>query len=444
MPMLFFLPESNDLVDPGYDFETDRYSVDVARLRPDVYAHEIFDHPPFDGLLISKSIITEDTECRIMEAKGVHAYLRISSDYPILGDCGAFQFIADEIPPYTNEEIYEYYNQLGFDYGITLDHIVVDFDLAYDEGNALFPREPTEDMRNRWQVTIDNAQAMLHLVQERGASFEPIASAQGWSPISYHDAVKALVDMGYTYIALGGLARASDSVIKAVLEATRPTVQQAGVRLHVLGVARSSLADAFEENRVASCDSATTLMQAFKSNTANYHMPDGNHYTCIRIPPVGEGSSLAISPKVSKILKPIDRAWKASMKAVAEDPHDPEKQANCARKKAELEAKKKSLLKLEQEALSSVRAYARGNNSLERVMAALIDYEEQFENNPRMQTLYRRTLKDRPWEQCPCTICKQLGVEVAIMRGNNRNRRRGFHNTYVFYQEFMERRVRRQ
>ena len=26
------------------------------------------------------------------------------------------------------------------------------------------------------------------------------------------------------------------------------------------------------------------------------------------------------------------------------------------------------------------------------------------------------------------------GVEVAIFRGNNRNRRRGFHNTHVFYQ----------
>jgi len=45
-----------------------------------------------------------------------------------------------------------------------------------------------------------------------------------------------------------------------------------------------------------------------------------------------------------------------------------------------------------------------------------------------------RTLEDRPWEKCPCDICKRWGIEIVIFRGNNRNRRRGFHNTYVFYQ----------
>jgi hypothetical protein len=30
------------------------------------------------------------------------------------------------------------------------------------------------------------------------------------------------------------------------------------------------------------------------------------------------------------------------------------------------------------------------------------------------------------------------GVEIIIFRGNNRNRRRGFHNTYVFYRLVQE------
>ena len=46
----------------------------------------------------------------------------------------------------------------------------------------------------------------------------------------------------------------------------------------------------------------------------------------------------------------------------------------------------------------------------------------------------KRTLVDRPWEKCGCAICKQWGIEVLIFRGNNRNRRRGFHNTHIFYQ----------
>lgn len=51
---------------------------------------------------------------------------------------------------------------------------------------------------------------------------------------------------------------------------------------------------------------------------------------------------------------------------------------------------------------------------------------------------YETLLTDRPWEECGCTVCNNLGVDVAIFRGNNRNRRRGFHNTNRFYQQFRE------
>jgi hypothetical protein len=46
---------------------------------------------------------------------------------------------------------------------------------------------------------------------------------------------------------------------------------------------------------------------------------------------------------------------------------------------------------------------------------------------------YQRTLEAMPWKHCPCTLCREQGVEVILFRGNNRNRRRGFHNTFVFY-----------
>jgi hypothetical protein len=49
---------------------------------------------------------------------------------------------------------------------------------------------------------------------------------------------------------------------------------------------------------------------------------------------------------------------------------------------------------------------------------------------------YRVLLEDRPWELCDCPICSDLGIEVVIFRGNNRNRRRGFHNTRRFYDQF--------
>jgi hypothetical protein len=55
---------------------------------------------------------------------------------------------------------------------------------------------------------------------------------------------------------------------------------------------------------------------------------------------------------------------------------------------------------------------------------------------PRKETRERiaRTLEARPWQACGCAICARWGVDVVIFRGNDRNRRRGLHNTYVFYQ----------
>jgi hypothetical protein len=153
----FFLPDSADLVDPGYDFERDVYSTKSVSDRQDVYVHKILPSPPFDGLLVSKSNISIEQEQGIISLGGIHSYLRLPDQYPILGDCGAFQFIDEKKPPYSNEQIFDYYNDLGFDFGITLDHVIVDFDYKYDEGVSLFPQQPTEDMRYRFQLTLENA-----------------------------------------------------------------------------------------------------------------------------------------------------------------------------------------------------------------------------------------------------------------------------------------------
>jgi len=51
---------------------------------------------------------------------------------------------------------------------------------------------------------------------------------------------------------------------------------------------------------------------------------------------------------------------------------------------------------------------------------------------------YRKILHERPWERCNCPICSEHGIQVGIFRGNDRNRRRGFHNTRRFYDEFDE------
>ena len=55
--MKYFLPDSQDLVDPSFDFEREDRSRTRIRQRDDVYAHELFQDRVSDGILVSKGIV---------------------------------------------------------------------------------------------------------------------------------------------------------------------------------------------------------------------------------------------------------------------------------------------------------------------------------------------------------------------------------------------------
>jgi hypothetical protein len=408
MRIKFFLPDTNDLVDPYFNFSEDTYFPERRGPESDVYAHEIFDSPNFDGLLVTKSNIDAKREEKIKRAGGIHSYFRISKKYPIMGDCGAFQYIEEKEPLYTCQQICDYYSGLGFDFGISLDHVVVDFDLRYDEGASLFQMRPTEDMEFRYRITIDNAKKMKKICEAQSYKFKLIGCVQGWSPKSYLNGVKELISSGFRYIAIGGVAKAPNEVIVPILREIRETVLKNKVKLHVLGVARFNVLDEYKKSGVCSCDSSSSLFQAFKSQKDNYHGIEKS-YTAVRIPAVMGNQS----PKVSKLLKQYNSA-------------------------SAMEKKKKQLHRMEAAALKAVRDYANKQISLKRAMEELVKYEDQFVDEKKYYHLFEETLRDRPWEICPCPICKSIGVEVVILRGNDRNRRRGFHNTYVFYNKFKE------
>jgi len=406
---LFYLPDSRDLVDPDYDFIADTYGPNRQGVETDVYAHQLYPKPNADGILVSKSVLSARLMEKAKQIGGIHALLRLPPDIPVMGDCGAFQYLSEEQPIYTTEEICTYYDSLGFDQGISVDHIILEFDAAYDSNAAPKENSVTPEMRRRYEVTLANAREMLERCSLRSLSFEPIGSAQGWSPLTYRSAIEDLVAMGYRNVALGGLAKASDKDIKSVLTQVGPVVRQAGVSLHVLGVARKSMLAAYREAGVSSCDSTAPLFQAFKSSVDNYHTPEKN-YTAVRIPPVAGN----MSPKVRKLLRKYTEAGNTTGYAK--------------------EFKRLSLL--ERQALNAIRTYATGDLSLAQAMRKITRYEDEFEEPRRHRELFQKTLADRPWEDCPCPVCRSLGVEVILLRGNNRNRRRGFHNTYVFFQEF--------
>src|SRR5437868_15353838 len=57
--MKFLYSDTQDYVDPGYDFLNDRSSPRRERYWSDVYAHELMQPVPSDGLLVAMSAVRQ-------------------------------------------------------------------------------------------------------------------------------------------------------------------------------------------------------------------------------------------------------------------------------------------------------------------------------------------------------------------------------------------------
>lgn len=388
--MKFFVPDWDDQVDPGYDFATDRFSLVRVPHEDDLYAHEVFPDRVYDGVLVSRMALGESGPKRAaVERGGMRAYLRLPPDHLLLGDCGAFGYIRDRVPRFETAEIIDYYGRLGFDLGVSVDHAIVP--------------EFADQRAFRYDLTLQNAEEFLRLHRAGAYRFTPVGAVQGWDVASYAAAAQAIVAMGYDHLAIGGLARSRTSTIEGVVSAVVAAVP-ASVRIHVFGISRASLLYQFAELGVASVDSASPIRQAWLSATDNYYAP-GYAYAAIRIPIAHQER-----PKWDTLVGRSNASYSA-------------------------------LCGAEQEALAAIRDFDRGHRSLRPTLRSLMTYDALLatrldgQRSERRAELYRKTLRDKPWQRCPCAVCRDLGVEVIIFRGNNRNRRRGFHNLWKVHQQ---------
>ena len=198
-----------------------------------------------------------------------------------MGDCGAFNYIREDIPPVTPDQVIDFYDECGFDLGISVDHVIFGFDPAADTD----PHHPqAERWRSRQQITLDLAATFLARCKARKTRFEPLGVAQGWSPASYAAAVRDLQKIGYTRIALGGMVPLKTGEILACLRELA-TVRDPRTQFHLLGITRCSNISQFASYGVTSFDSTSAFRQAFKDDKDNYHTADRT-YTAIRVPQV--------------------------------------------------------------------------------------------------------------------------------------------------------------
>ena len=415
--MKFIFADSIDTVDPGYDFLADRNSPSRDMHWDDQYPHELMGAPPYDGMLVSRGIVGDHrfpgkyTPSQAMRFRrdGARKFLRLDTPslqhLPIFGDCGAFSYVGEQIPPYTPAEILEFYSDAGFTHGCSVDHIIFDFDRE-ESG----PVAGSEDARTRFDITLENAREFIRLSPDLGSGFTPMGVVQAWSPSSLAEAAVRLEKMGYEYLAIGGLVPLRAEDIHRCIRAIRERIS-AKTKIHLLGFAKSEEIGNFATYSIASFDSTSPLLRAFKDARSNYYVdtPSGlQYYSAVRIPQAIENNKLLRAVKEGKLSQ-------------------------------------ETLLQLESTALRAVRGYDRGDVDLETAVEAVAEYGSLLAPDPSANSVSRqklaaqirqattRTLQDRPWTLCGCAVCKAISVEVVIFRSSNRNKRRGFHNLEVFY-----------
>lgn len=393
--MRFFFPDSQDLVSPAYDFLRDEYPAHRVRQRDDLYAHEVLGEAPYDGMLVSKSIVdgsvkgsgkyTGAQRAR-MQRMGVQRFFRLPSGVEALGDNGAFNYVDELIPPVTPAETLEFYVGCGFDSGISTDHVIFGYDAGASEADV----DP--QWAERRLLTLRLAEEFMALVQDQKAPIQPVGAAQGWSPASYANSVQALEEMGYRRIALGGMVPLKTHQILDCLKAI-DEVRAPDTEFHLLGITRTDSMAEFGRHGVTSFDSTSSFRQAFMDDRNNYHTLDDS-FVALRVPQVDGNPTLK--------------------RAIL---------AGAVSQKVALDA--------ERATLRALRAFDGSAAQVQGCLDALDEYEQVCDAKKSYLWGYAKTLAAAPWLSCPCALCKEHGIEIGIFRGTERNKRRGFHNVSV-------------
>jgi hypothetical protein len=391
--MKFFFPDSQDQVSPTYDFIHDEHSPLRVRQRDDKYAHEVLTVPAYHGVLVSKAIVDGSIkgvgkysmpQRQRLYRLGVRGFLRLPEGVEALGDCGAFTYVNEPEPPYSVNEVLDFYELCGFDAGVSVDHIILGFrrDLS----------DAPDEWKERRRISLALAEKFKAAADERGTSLTLLGAAQGWDPASYADSVRQLQDMGYDRIALGGMVPLKTTDILACL-LTIDRIREPSTQLHLLGITRLEAMAEFESLGVTSFDSTSSFRQSFMDEKDNYHTLDRT-YVALKIPQVDGNISL--------------------------------KRAILSGRVSQREA-----IVAERDSLQALRAMDSGECSIEVALDAVTAYDDVIGVKKSYRAQYSETLRDAPWRSCLCGLCEKYGVEMAIFRASERNKRRGFHNLSV-------------
>ena len=322
----------------------------------------------------------------------------------MFGDCGAFSYITEDIPPILPEDAAMLYDEFKFDIGTSVDHI---------------PYSSLDDDKNeqRMELTRKNAEEFLKIHNTKGYKFFPFGSIQGITPEDYARYAQEYIDIGYEHIALGGLVRRQGIEILRIIAAVREAVQKhtrgkdENIWIHIFGIIQPDLQYYFRNLGVSSFDSASYLRKAWASQDRNYLSADG-------------------------------KTWYGSFRVPFSD-----SKAMFDAVKSLAEISNGDLQKMEDQCLSILSNFDNKNTKkieegdIREALDKVNEYSKVLHGekaNGHYSKRHLKLLEDRPWKKCRCKVCQDAGIDIVVFRGAKRNRRRGFHNTWVFYHKILK------
>lgn len=404
---LYFLPDWDDVLDVDYDFRQDEFSSPNKKERNEQHIVQAMQPKRIcDGVLVSlaqqvntKGVLRKcalDDPASLAPRSIRHAF-GVAPDQWVFGDCGAFSYVGEPEPTITTEQAVALYQLYGFDFGASVDHIPAP-QIITPSGKKVIP---DAEQRRRVKITQRNAEDFIRLHKRKGCTFIPVGVIQGLTAEDYARQVPTYMEMGYRHLAIGGLVPRRDAEILEIMRAVSKALpaRKSKPWIHLLGVFRPLIQKDLRQLGVTSFDSATYFRKAWLRSGQNYLGADGKWYAAIRVPLTSDG----------RTRKKLEKSGLALNEMIG----------------------------MERRALEALHAYGEGRMELAETLEAVMAYDRLLHRNDAheygLEAAYRRTLAARPWELCDCPVCRNIGIDVVIFRGYNRNKRRGAHNTFMLY-----------
>ena len=187
---------------------------------------------PFDGVLVSIATIQKKKVkyAKILE-NGIHSSLRLPQNFEIMAIAVLFPISMSQITLYSTSEVLQLYSDLGFNYGVSVDHLVV----------PMYRDQSEERMR----ITYNNGLAAFEeWLKKYRNDFQLIVAVQGDTISDYLTMYNDFIRHGITHLAFGGLVRSPTKFLIKLLDALIDEIRDAKIRpeyLHFFGLARCDL-----------------------------------------------------------------------------------------------------------------------------------------------------------------------------------------------------------